>query len=417
MAATPTLGQRISALRGAVEDGLRQDLQGLERLLRDRENHLAVLLLLSRSTLRLLRVIYANAGHPLPSDNLFDCLVTAGRGDPARKVQGLKILPDEIITGLHTVRTLSNKADHAAETVTLSAADAENAAGLYLRSLEWWCGEAAPRRRQNAPPKHSPRPRPRWVLAVAASVGMLVVVVLWLGTKHLLAYGPEPPPITLPGWAEDLPAGPVLTLLAEGSPPKPAGLAVHPKLRLEVQGLRKGEAGFRILKGEDALASGRDWYRILAYPQTPGYLYVFQVDSGGAVAWLFPANLTCMFSSGANPVAADKLTRIPPLNRDTGLTLDDNVGVEHIVAVLSAERWPELEEALAAAGRVKPAGGGRVRENLDLVRGVEDDRGVGGEAPVVTEEADGKRVEITAPLERAEGWWLMVSRRFRHVAR
>src|SRR5262249_16627211 len=148
-----------------VDPPLRADLAAALRTLRDAGNPVGTLLAMSRLGLRLLRLVFEAAGQPPPSDNLFDCVVAAGHGDPARKVKGLGLLPDEIASCLHTIRTLSNKADHAAERVRLTAADAENALHLFLRALTWFyceaefgpridrCGEAPPPRPAQVAPE------------------------------------------------------------------------------------------------------------------------------------------------------------------------------------------------------------------------------------------------------------------------
>lgn len=107
------------------------------RTLRDANNAIGALLTLSRLCLQLLGQVLGRAGHGRPSDNLFDCIVTAARGDE-KKVVGLRLLPDELASCLHTIRVLSNKADHQAERIVLSNTDAENALGLFVRVLEWF---------------------------------------------------------------------------------------------------------------------------------------------------------------------------------------------------------------------------------------------------------------------------------------
>jgi hypothetical protein len=58
--------------------------------------------------------------------------------DPNFKHEGLRILPDEIASCLHTIRTYSNKADHDDERVKLTEVDAEIMLSLFLRVLEWF---------------------------------------------------------------------------------------------------------------------------------------------------------------------------------------------------------------------------------------------------------------------------------------
>jgi tetratricopeptide (TPR) repeat protein len=97
---------------------------------------------MSRLSLCLVGELFTRAGHKPPSANLYDCIVKAASGDSERKVKGLYLLPDEMASYLHTLRTLSNKADHAIERVTFTPADAENALNIFMRVLEWFCCES-----------------------------------------------------------------------------------------------------------------------------------------------------------------------------------------------------------------------------------------------------------------------------------
>jgi hypothetical protein len=133
-----TLDERLAALVPEVDVALREELRGDLRTLRDSGNPIAVLLSMSRLGLRLLNELFQRSGHKRPSENLYDCIVTAARGDVGNKIKGLQILPDEMASYLHTLRTLSNKADHDAEKVRLTVSDAENVLSLFLRVLEWF---------------------------------------------------------------------------------------------------------------------------------------------------------------------------------------------------------------------------------------------------------------------------------------
>jgi hypothetical protein len=145
-----------------------------------------------------------------------------------------------------------------------------------------------------------------------------------------------------------LPAGAVLKVAYTSEPPAPNGSFAKPQLQFEILAKRKGEQNFSILKNGDALASTVDDYLIAARPMSPGYLYIFQVDSSGKKQWLFPQNRSSEFSSGANPVEAMKVIQLPP--KGGRFNLDATTGIEHIYAVFSASRWPDLEDALAASG-------------------------------------------------------------------
>lgn len=137
------LDSKINALSPTIAVGLRTELASALRTLRQGQNPVGVLLAMSRLSLRLLAEMFTHLGHRLPSDNLYDCIVTAARGDPQQRLAGLHFLPDEMASYLHTLRILSNKADHAAEKVALQIADAENALNIFLRVLEWFYCESA----------------------------------------------------------------------------------------------------------------------------------------------------------------------------------------------------------------------------------------------------------------------------------
>ena len=131
-----TLDERIESLSDEIDGRVRSEFQSTLRTLRDAENPRGVILSLSRLGLLLMDRVYSGVGRRRPSDNLYHCIVAAGPGDGA-KIDGLEILPDEMATYLHAIRTLSNKADHAAESVELGTDDAENSLAMLLRVGEW----------------------------------------------------------------------------------------------------------------------------------------------------------------------------------------------------------------------------------------------------------------------------------------
>jgi formylglycine-generating enzyme required for sulfatase activity len=133
-----TLEEKIDRLAPEVDTAFREELHRLLRTLHDARDPIGVLLSMSRVSLLLLRAVFERAGHPPPSENLYDCIVRAARGDGTQKIQGLRLLPDEIASYLHTLRTLSNKPDHAAEQIHLLGADADNALNTFLRVLQWF---------------------------------------------------------------------------------------------------------------------------------------------------------------------------------------------------------------------------------------------------------------------------------------
>ncbi|MCI0560321.1 MAG: hypothetical protein MN733_17685, partial [Nitrososphaera sp.] len=142
MITSTSLDDRIAALAPEVDEEVRMELWRVLQTLRAADNPIGVLLAMSRLGLQLVTEILERAGYKRPSDNFYDCIVLLARGDNEKKIKGLRILPDEMASYLHALRTLSNKADHAAEQVTLTVSDAENALNLYLRVLEWFYCES-----------------------------------------------------------------------------------------------------------------------------------------------------------------------------------------------------------------------------------------------------------------------------------
>jgi hypothetical protein len=117
------------------------------------------------------------------------------------------------------------------------------------------------------------------------------------------------------------------------------------------------------------------------------------------------------------------LLQIPPAEQGRALYLDSTTGIEHIYVVLSATRWPALEDTLAKA----PAGAVAARSvqepNRLRQRGIGGTRpaaGAAGLADLITLERvhDGATHTVSVGGERfaATGSFLVVERWFRHVA-
>lgn len=143
------LDERIKALSEQLDRKLREETLDTYRTLRNANNPVGALLQLCRASLCLMNLLFATVpeGAPSsksrPSDNLWDCIVRAGKGDEKTKIQGLRILPDEMASLLHVIRTYANKADHNAEKVRLTVEDAEIGLTLFLRVVEWFYCEYA----------------------------------------------------------------------------------------------------------------------------------------------------------------------------------------------------------------------------------------------------------------------------------
>jgi len=260
--------------------------------------------------------------------------------------------------------------------------------------------------------------RPRLRRAAPWLVGAAAWLVLMAAVPELsrrLSGTPAPvlppPPIPLPAEAASLPFGSLLQTVWTEAPPT-AG-AVRPALQFEILAQPQGSDSLVTVGDGDPLRSRVDLYVLTARPTTPGHLYVFQIDSSGAVYWLFPRNATCEESTGINPVQPGRI-EIPGAGR--GLVLDDVAGDERVCAVFSNARWPELEERLAAAAGNEPAGRPPPRTLV-----VNPTRGIAGSRPLPQAQPPirlGER-ELAVPgtpalLHEAGGSMLVIDRWFRH---
>jgi hypothetical protein len=134
----PNLDDRINRLVSEIDPSIRDELQKILQTLRRAEYPVGAIQMMSRLALRLFRRIYEMAGQPFPSDNLFDVIVRATKGDPDKGVKGYRILPDGMDSPLHTLRVLSNKIDHCAEQFPLGVEEAELALNSFLAVLKWF---------------------------------------------------------------------------------------------------------------------------------------------------------------------------------------------------------------------------------------------------------------------------------------
>ena len=294
--------------------------------------------------------------------------------------------------------------------------------------------------------------RRRW--GVAAAVVLALAAVGTLCTWLTVTRKPKPRAVTpgsgqpvgrasdasatgpgrvLPPGVAALPASDVLEIAYAGFPPVAGPRAARPQLRLEIVARRSGAAAFAPLEDGAMLASEIDDYLILAQGLSPGYLYVFQVDSAGQKSWLFPRNESCAYSSGSNPVAAGQTIQVPSPESHHALYLDARTGIEHVYAVFSATRWPGLEAALARGQRVSagPPGtdvGGEERAPTVQTPNDLRLRGVGGVVPIERTTGDPatlsirlggtgetQKVAVHGKALEASGSFLVVERWFHHV--
>jgi hypothetical protein len=225
-------------------------------------------------------------------------------------------------------------------------------------------------------------------------------------------------PVPLSEREQSLPAGRVLKVIYRSMPPAPAQLAGPLRMQVGVYARRASDKSYRPLIDGDELASQADRYWIGVRPLTDGYLYVIQVDTRGNADWLFPAN-GLSASSGNNPVKGEQSVQVPP---GKSLYLDQNTGIERLYVVLSATRWPELEEALIAPAppttAVPPTFADSGLPPVGRTRGV---GGVASDDGAASFErvTEGTREQLTLSAQtfRGNGPLLVVERWFRHVER
>lgn len=106
--------------------------------------------------------------------------------------------------------------------------------------------------------------------------------------------------------------------------------------------------------------SESDNYKFVFATHQDLYVYIFQIDATGEVAWQFPREVTTADGTilcnpwhdaqGVNPVTAERVLRMPA-HDDDWLYFNENGrnGVENFFLIASKVRQIELEEALAAA--------------------------------------------------------------------
>jgi serine/threonine protein kinase len=102
------------------------------------------------------------------------------------------------------------------------------------------------------------------------------------------------------------------------------------------------QLNFRPLLNGGVLRSG-DYYQIQFTPEQDGYVYIFQIDSGGGVYRLFPFD-SSNFSQNVvntNPVKAGLTYFIPA--QDEAFQLDEQIGQEQIHVLAFQERDMDLE--------------------------------------------------------------------------
>ncbi|MDQ5911745.1 MAG: Non-specific serine/threonine protein kinase [Pseudomonadota bacterium] len=130
--------------------------------------------------------------------------------------------------------------------------------------------------------------------------------------------------------------------------------SLNPALPVEVSYTYRpvDQLNFRPLKNDSVLRSG-DHYQIRFTAEQNGYVYIFQIDSGGAIYQLFPFEKSQDSPNvNINPVQAGATYFIPA--EDEAFQLDEQIGQEQIYVLAFQKQHSELENqyrALAEARR------------------------------------------------------------------
>ncbi len=128
--------QKIDHLSPAIDARLSEELKAVCKMIRHLRYSAGAVTSLSRLSLILLDIIVQRAGLAGPTDQL-NKFIKFCEDTPAPNGKG-NLLPIEHVHGLHTIRVLSNKADHAVEAKRISVSEAEAALVIYFRVLEWY---------------------------------------------------------------------------------------------------------------------------------------------------------------------------------------------------------------------------------------------------------------------------------------
>lgn len=258
----------------------------------------------------------------------------------------------------------------------------------------------------------------RWLVFA----GMVLIAALAAGGVWWIATWAEPATaedapskVSLSEQTRSVAAGDILKVIFETAPPATRKPAAPIRFQFGLFARRAGNAEYRpLVDGESIAAGDRYWLGIRL--DSPGCLYVVQVDARGKAEKLFPRNRLAN-SSIENPVRADETVQIPTPDAEP-FELANDGGIVNLYIVLSASRWPELEEALArpmpAVLNVLPPGDHPL---VGSSRGVRNATHNGIDA-LFNRDTEGKRQRLAA-TDRIEGagHFMAIERWFRSTAK
>lgn len=258
----------------------------------------------------------------------------------------------------------------------------------------------------------------RWLVFA----GMVLIAALAAGGVWWIATWAEPATtddapgkVALTELARSVAAGDILKVIFEGAPPAIRNTGAPIRLQFGLFARRAGDSDYRPLEDGESIAAG-DRYWLGIRLDSPGYLYVVQANARGKAEKLFPRN-RLPSSSIENLVRADETVQIPTPDAEP-FELANDGGIVNLYIVLSASRWPELEEALArpmpAVLNVLPPGDHPLVGSSRGVRNVTHN----GIDALFNRDIEGKRQRLTA-TDRIEGAsrFMAIERWFRGAAK
>lgn len=185
------------------------------------------------------------------------------------------------------------------------------------------------------------------------------------------------------------------------------------KLAVEVNFFYENNGVARELKNGVTLRSRVDYYYLYFKPEQDCYVYIYQVDSSGAVYQLFP-NLE--YSNSWNPVKKRKAYYIP--NKDQ-FYLDDVVGGEQIYLLAYKKPATAIEKMFAEMNASNNAAARRGIENKikTSLSSMANTRGIGGTAgrPHKVKISSGETFEILNKKLESAGAGLVYGVNFIHA--
>jgi len=187
---------------------------------------------------------------------------------------------------------------------------------------------AGARSTRTAPPAASRLPLQYIGIGVAAL--LLVGGVAWFLLKPQAPAGTQAPPN-----ASTAPAPPA----APTTPSTPVAT-----MAVELGVIKEQPNGNISLLNEGDPLRAADNFAVVARPESPSYIYIWQTDSSGEVFRVFPNS---DFNPQGNPVSAKTEVWLPVAkNQRQWFHLDQNPGEEEIVIVVAADPLQDLEDPL-----------------------------------------------------------------------